>query len=202
MDISFLFIYNIDSLYDMRIFDMSKIFVTSDLHFGHNRDFIYGSRGFPSVEAHDNAIIENWNSVVSDEDEVYILGDLMLGNNEKGIEKIKRLKGIKHIILGNHDSEERQALYRTVPDTDILGYANVLKYNGYSIYFSHYPSLTSNYDDGVDLKKNVINLCGHAHTIDRFADFDLGIIYHCELDAHYCEPKLLDEIIEDIQNQL
>ena len=29
-------------------------------------------------------IVENWNSKVKDNDIVYVLGDLMLGNNEKG----------------------------------------------------------------------------------------------------------------------
>ena len=35
---------------------MSKIWFTSDLHFCHDRDFIYGPRGFKSVQEMNEAI--------------------------------------------------------------------------------------------------------------------------------------------------
>jgi calcineurin-like phosphoesterase family protein len=65
---------------------VSKIFITSDLHFGHDRGFLYEPRGFSNIESHDETVIQNWNSVVEPEDEVYILGDLMLNDNSHGIE--------------------------------------------------------------------------------------------------------------------
>ena len=37
-------------------------------------------------------IVENWNAVINDEDYVYVLGDLMLSDDELGIEFIKSLK--------------------------------------------------------------------------------------------------------------
>ena len=49
------------------------IYVTSDLHFGHDREFIFGPRGFKTIQEHDEAIIQNWNSVVTKSDLVYIL---------------------------------------------------------------------------------------------------------------------------------
>ena len=58
---------------------MGNIFLTSDLHFGHNKEFIYKVRGFNSIEEMNEAIIERWNSVVNNDDDVYVLGDLMLG---------------------------------------------------------------------------------------------------------------------------
>lgn len=45
----------------------------------------------------------------------------------------------------------------------------------------------------------MINLCGHAHTTNPFADMDKGLIYHVELDAHGCYPISIDDIIEDIK---
>ena len=42
---------------------MSKIFLTSDTHFGHDREFLWGPRGFRSSIEHDEAVIANWNSV-------------------------------------------------------------------------------------------------------------------------------------------
>ena len=62
---------------------MSNIFFTSDLHFCHDREFIWGSRGFSSCDEMNNTIIERWNNTVTDYDIVYVLGDLMLGDINK-----------------------------------------------------------------------------------------------------------------------
>ena len=86
---------------------MNKIWITSDLHFGHQREFLYEPRGFTSIYDHDEEIIKNWNSVVDIDDDVYILGDIMLNDNEYGIKLFKRLKGKIHIIRGNHDTDAR-----------------------------------------------------------------------------------------------
>ena len=50
-------------------------------------------------------------------------------------------------------------------------------------------------------KACVVNLCGHTHTRDRFADADKGWIYHCELDAHDMRPVTIDEILADIDRR-
>ena len=71
---------------------MGKIWLTSDLHFGHDREFIWGPRGFKNVHEMNEAIIKNWNTAVAPEDEVYVLGDLMLNDNEHGMECLRRLK--------------------------------------------------------------------------------------------------------------
>ena len=57
-------------------------YFTSDLHIGHDRDFIWKARGFSSIEEHDTEILKRWNSIVQPEDTVYILGDLCLGRDE------------------------------------------------------------------------------------------------------------------------
>ena len=52
------------------------------------------------------------------------------------------------------------------------------------------------------LKKQVINLCGHSHTVNHFADMDKdkGYIYHCELDAHNMYPVSIDTIIYNVNS--
>ena len=47
------------------------IWFTSDLHLSHNKEFLYKPRGFSSVEEMNETIIENWNSLVSWDDEVW-----------------------------------------------------------------------------------------------------------------------------------
>ena len=142
---------------------MSKIWLTSDLHFGHDREFIWGPRGFKNVNEMNEAIIKNWNAVVAPEDEAYVLGDLMLGDNEAGIKMIKQLKGTIHIVLGNHDTKTRVEMYQECHNVADVQYATVIKFKGYSFYLSHYPTITSNLEKEFG-KHCLINLFGHIHS--------------------------------------
>lgn len=177
----------------------NKIWFSSDLHLGHNRSFIYEPRGFTSVDEHDETIINNWNSIIEEEDEVYILGDLMLNDNEKGIQNLLRLNGKKHIVLGNHDTDTRVALYREHITTDIK-HANKINYKGYHFYLSHFPTITSNIEKE-SLKQCTCNLHGHTHDKRKFYK-DIPFIYNVALDAHNNFPVLLDDIIEDMENEV
>ena len=182
---------------------MGKIWLTSDLHLGHDRDFIWGPRGFNSVEEHDETIIKNWNELVSPDDEIWCLGDLMLGDNYTGCQKLNQLAGKIYILAGNHDTSTRVQMYANLRPTILtMGLAYILKYQGYRFYLSHYPTIVGNYDADKPLKQRVIGLCGHVHTQDPFYDADKGLIYHVELDAHGNKPILLDNIIEDIKNYI
>lgn len=176
------------------------IYFTSDLHLGHDKDFLYAPRGFNSIEEHDLAIIQNWNNLITYEDDVYILGDLMLGDNDTGFHKLQQLNGKLHILYGNHDTDSRIELYNKLYSAvEILGYSNILKYGKYHFYLSHYPTLTSNYDEDKPLNRKTINICGHCHSKDKFKDMDKGLIYHVELDAHDNKPVSIETILEDIR---
>lgn len=80
---------------------MSSIFYTSDWHFNH--DFVAQTRDFANAEEHDEALIEAINKTVTKRDQLWVLGDVFMGSVPKGLEKISRLKGTKHLVLGNHD---------------------------------------------------------------------------------------------------
>lgn len=177
---------------------MSKIWITSDLHFGHDREFIWGARGYSSVEEMNAKQLEKFNSVVSDEDEVWILGDLVLGDIEGGLALLKQLKGKIHVCLGNHDTSRREQVYRDM-GWDVQLCAR-LKYKQLSFYLSHCPTLTGNGEDEKALWQQVWNLCGHNHVTDSFYHMRQGLsIYHVEVDAHNDYPILLDDIIEQIK---
>ena len=79
----------------------------SDTHFGHENiikhDANNGCRRFSSIEEHDNLIIENWNRVVTPQDNIYILGDFSWLYARETEELIKKLNGAKFLIKGNHD---------------------------------------------------------------------------------------------------
>ena len=176
------------------------IYFTSDLHFGHDREFIWGPRGFQSSFEHDETIIKNWNSLITEEDDVYILGDLMLGDNAAGRKKLAQLRGKLHIIWGNHDTEPRKQIYSTLHNVvQVHGYADILKYKGYTFYMSHFPTMTANQGK----TNQIINLCGHYHTKDCLVDWDdfQFPIFHCELDAHKNKPISLEEILIKIKDK-
>lgn len=81
------------------------IFFTSDLHIHHANIIKYCQRPFNSVEEMDNAIINNWNSVVAQDDSVWVLGDFTMSNDKILINRtLSRLNGNKYLVLGNHDS--------------------------------------------------------------------------------------------------
>lgn len=178
---------------------MSNIFVTSDLHFNHNKDFIYKDRGFSSIEEHDEKLIENWNSLISKDDLVYILGDLMLGDYQEGMKKLKRLNGKFFIILGNHDTSTREGFYYTLDNLVEVAYATRMKKNGYNFYLSHYPTITTNLNE-TKLKAMTLNLHGHTHSKQIF-EGDCPFRYNVALDAHNMYPVRIEQIIADIQNK-
>lgn len=179
---------------------MSKIWFTSDLHFGHEKEFLYGPRGYSSNEEMMQDIVCKWNNKVTVEDDVYILGDIIVGEDAKALPYLQQLNGKLHIIWGNHDTSRRLTDY-------VMKLSNVIdvqpaarfKYGKYHFWLSHYPTFCSNYDADEPLKCKVINLCGHTHTKDAFADWNKGLIYHCELDAHNNEPICIEDIIENIK---
>ena len=180
---------------------MNQIFAVSDLHFGHDRSFIYSPRGFSSIEEHDETIISNWNNTIDNDDDVYVLGDLMLGNNEAGIKKLEQLNGKLHIIFGNHDTDIRKELYKSLPNVaEICGWSTVIKYRKYHFYLSHFPTNTGNLERE-SLHQITLNLFGHTHQTTNFYE-DRPYVYHVGLDSHNNCPVLLDDIITDMNNKV
>jgi calcineurin-like phosphoesterase family protein len=90
------------------------IWYTSDTHFDHK--FVAKLRGFTKVElikdeetligdteAHDNAVIANWNTLVKPGDIVWHLGDVGMGHLDRFRSQVEQLNGHIHLITGNHD---------------------------------------------------------------------------------------------------
>ena len=177
------------------------IFVVSDLHLGHSKDFIYGARGFENVEDMNTEIIRRWNRVVGEEDDVFVLGDLVMGSLEN-VQLLEELNGRIHIVRGNHDTDTRWDFYQELPNVVEVGSSIYFSYDGYKFYLSHYPTITTRADAGKPLKKCLVNLCGHTHTKDPFEDWGIGMIYHCEVDAHDCAPVRLEDIIADLKQKM
>lgn len=176
------------------------IWLCSDWHFCHSRGFIYEPRGFNSVEEMNETIVDRHNSLVLPEDDVYVLGDLMLGDNEKGIELIKQMNGKLHIAIGNHDTASRIELYKTLPNLADINYVHAFKYRKYNFYCSHYPTLTGNLE-AESLHQVAINLYGHTHQLENFYE-DRPYMFHCGMDSNACYPVNIDYIIDKCNDKV
>lgn len=171
------------------------IWLTSDTHLNHDKDFIWGVRGFKSVEEMNETIIENWNSTVKDNDIVYHLGDVMMGELQAGLHLVKKLKGEKYLAYGNHDTDSRIKAFdmnRFFKDIQ-MGYR--LKVRKKSLILSHYPQLVANQED----KTPVWSIHGHTHSKDKFSE--VFHTYNVNMDAHACYPINLEDLMMDIKNK-
>lgn len=83
--------------------DLAKIYFTSDWHIGHANVLQFDQRPFRDMDHMNRVLVNNYNSTVGDNDTVYFLGDMGLGNSESLTKVVKELKGKKILILGNHD---------------------------------------------------------------------------------------------------
>lgn len=180
---------------------MGEIWFTSDLHFSHKAEFLWQPRGFANQHEMNEAIVENWNKVVKPEDEVYNLGDMALTDPEDALKYIKQLNGKHWWIYGNHDTSKKINYFiDEVPNLFEIGYAWMIKHNKYSLYLSHYPTLTANFDDK-KFSQHVINLHGHTHQRTNWLQSENPFMYHVGVDSHNCTPVHIDEVIADIKNR-
>lgn len=190
------------------------IFFTSDTHFGHkNLLTMPNGRPFKTIEEHDQAIIDNWNSVVKPGDLVYILGDVSMGASPEYLEKIfKQLQGASHLLLGNHDRKKEMAyllnknLLQSLRDYHELKYKDKYE-NAYKFILFHFPILEFN---GA-YRKPFIHLYGHIHSIVNYDEIykKLGFkAYHVGLDTSdafpntkkYC-PISIDNILLRVEQE-
>lgn len=179
---------------------MGNIFVTSDMHFGHDREFIWKARGFTSIQEMNEAYVRKWNETITIEDDVYVLGDLMLGDTSN-IEYLKRLNGKIHIVLGNHDTVNREKMYSELSNVFEIAEVGIrLKYKKYHFILTHYPMITGNLEKE-SLKQMSLNLYGHTHQTSNFYN-DMPYMYHVGVDSHNGYPVNIDDIIDEMNDKV
>lgn len=203
------------SYYDYKFESGEGIFFTSDLHIGHKNIIKYCQRPFADTEEMDEKIIENWNNTVSDNDTVFILGDMGLVRPDSKnrfkelIAKIKRLNGIKILIPGNHD---RHAL---MSDEFVECFADIqnqmfIKVEDKEIYLNHFPFTC--FDGTYYGEKATWQLFGHVHSFPGSFGLDIERLhnlfptqYDVGMDNNNYTPisfKKIKEIINDQQQSL
>lgn len=103
---------------------MKQLFFSGDEHFYHFRIIKYTNRPFVSIEEMNDCLIRNWNSAISNEDDIIVTGDFALAPKFLIKELIDKLNGNKIFLAGNHDSKQHiQSL--------------ILHYYGMQIFVTH-----------------------------------------------------------------
>lgn len=163
----------------------------ADTHFGHEK--MRARRGFASVEEMDEALIANWNARVGDADDVYIAGDLIYRNERPAEDYLRRLRGRKHLAVGNHD----RAWMRTVRLAEWFAEAAFVlegERKGTSFTVCHYPMM-----DWYRRRHGAHLIYGHIHetTAEPYYPFLQTVprAYNAGVDVNNLRPVTLSELI-------
>jgi len=167
-----------------------KTWIISDTHFSHANIIKYCNRPFKDIEEMDDAIVENWNSLVSDEDTVWHLGDFSF-NGKENVEKFRKLlKGKIKIVLGNHDKRGMDFYYNAGFDAV---YDQPVLVDDFFI-LSHSPVQWISND------MPFANFFGHVHDSPLYKTVTPRSFCAC-VERHGYHPVLWDEAVEAMKNE-
>lgn len=148
---------------------MSKRYFTSDFHFNSTLINKYANR--PRREALDAGIflVGNANSVLSDEDVLFHVGDFCLTSPDRHGKEVDypldfspdhwktQLKGRLLLLAGNHDDGHSF-------EADCKSMVLDLNQNWRNVFVNHFPSDNKDYHGLSGSSKRIqVNLCGHVH---------------------------------------
>lgn len=162
------------------------IFFTSDWHIGHEKVIEYSNRPFKDVEHMHRVLINNYNSMVTDDSVCYFLGDVGVCKSDVMNKVLSKLKGIKVLVLGNHDKKPN-GMYAL--GFDVVLYSATLYVAKQRVTMSHCPLL------GV-YRENTKNMIGttegenwHGESRDNRKPFTLTDEGQFHLHGHIHSPN-------------
>jgi calcineurin-like phosphoesterase family protein len=145
-------------------------------------------------------LIQNWNTYVSDRDEIYILGDLIYkGTGIEANEIMKNLKGKKYLIKGNHDKFLEDNSFDINAFEWIKDYY-VLNYKKIKFILFHYPIFEWEGYFG-----NSIHLYGHVHNsgnnYEQYKKFEIlgNHAINVGVDVNNFYPISIEQILKRIE---
>lgn len=178
---------------------MPAVYLVSDTHFGHTgvcrftREDGTKLRPWDDVEEMDEAMVQRWNETVRPNDKVYHLGDVVI--NRRSLNILRRLKGDKVLIKGNHDIfklNDYAAHFRDIRSYHVM--------NG--MILSHVPVHEES------LGRFGCNIHGHLHyrrvMRAKYAGAQpvIDTRYHCVCVEHTdYRPILFEDVIKRIQQE-
>ena len=173
-------------------------FFTADLHLDHANIIKHCDRPFSNKDEMNDTIIKNWNSVVTNNDKVFILGDFVWTENKSRILELIELLNFRTLYLlpGNHDRERilKALPLHTERKVELLPTLYDTKIDDLSITLCHYPMISWNKSF-----HGAWQLFGHVHgreiPINKKLQLDVGV------DTNNFYPYDLETIKKTLEPQ-
>jgi len=160
--------------------DGSRIWFTSDTHYGHSNIIGYTNRPFSDVDEMDATLVANWNRAVGKDDLVFHLGDFCFGTPGDWRSIRERLNGHIVLILGNHDMK----MYGKKPELfrDLFEYTSpqmMIRIENRRVILNHCPLLC--YSGAFKNERDATwQLFGHVHSGPlNDKGLDIPRLVHC-----------------------
>lgn len=147
----------------------NKLYVTSDTHFGHDKEFVYKERGYNNTVEMNDDMINIINSTVGSDGILLHLGDFCLNTTREGyLDILSRLK-IKELwmLWGNHNNPIQRSYGGTREQVCSFSKGVFIRYLNYYYTFRkgskefvccHFPF--ASWDN---MSKGSNHLTGHSH---------------------------------------
>ena len=171
------------------------ILFTADLHLGHANIIKHCDRPFSSVEEMDEYLISAWNSRVHPNDSVYIVGDLIFRSTALPENYLSRLRGKKHLILGNHDKEWVKKADMSKHFASVERFVEISD-GQHKITLCHYPLMSWNH-----IAKVSYMIHGHVHNKRDAMYFplirDMPNLLNAGVEINEYRPIKFDELVKN-----
>jgi calcineurin-like phosphoesterase family protein len=165
--------------------NLKPTFFTSDWHLGHDKAIGYDQRPFQGLHQMHETLVTRYNATVPDSGICYFLGDM--GNKTEDIKKVvNRLKGMKVLILGNHD-KGMTTMYNC--GFDAVMYSSSIYIGDHLVTMSHCPLLGVYREDTSNMKNKIVENW-HGETRPNSRKFSLKDEGQFHLHGHIHSSKL------------
>ena len=173
----------------------TNVYFCSDLHIGHDREFLWGKRGFSSCIEHDKFIWRQLNSLNPDVCLIN-LGDCCLTSNQtNNALRLKELPYTQYLLWGNHNAGVSQLYKDTKKNLGLEEYDHVYPLRAGNIVFAGFDCVVS----------NIILSHFPKHTWDRDSSGSIHVHGHQHGGNEFSKPfnfsrKQLDVGVENALN--
>jgi calcineurin-like phosphoesterase family protein len=127
----------ISMILNLRETEEQKVYISSDLHLGHNREFVFEVRGYDNVRKHDEGIADTINQVVRPNDILILLGDFCLNTSHEQFNAYLDSIKCQNIfsLWGNHNNPHEKSVYKKGMIGEVETYP--YRYKNF-VYYPHY----------------------------------------------------------------
>ena len=168
------------------------MFFTADNHFDHANSIRLCNRPYESVEHMNEDMIEKWNNKLTNNDDIIIAGDMFFRSQDPEA-ILRRLKGKKHLIIGNHDT--------WIKKVDVDKYFKEVSHylvtndGRHGLVICHYPQVSWPH------AQRFYMVHGHIHADTRSDYWPLLVardrVLNAGVDINGFEPVTFEEMLEN-----